>query len=599
MSDIDEVKSRLDIVEIVGERMTLKKAGRHLKGLCPFHGEKTPSFIVSPDRQSFHCFGCGVGGSAFDFIMLIDHMEFGEALETLAAKVGYTLTKRVADSPEQKIKEKLIELNTLASEFFHYMLIKHPLGEKAREYLKNRKISDKSIETFMIGYSPNSWDALYKFLKKKGWDDELIEKAGLGVRGQRGVYDRFRGRVMFTLKDHRGKVMGFAGRVLDPTVKEAKYINSPETPIYNKSKMLFALDVTKDAIQKANEAIVMEGEIDAIMSFQAGVSNVVAIKGSAVTEEHVKLLKRYTDRLTFSLDSDLAGDAAARRGIDVADKAGFDMKVIILPNGKDPDEAVRENPVSFKKAIKEAVPIYEYFITSAVRRWNVKEAYGKKKASDELLPMLMRINNSIVQGHYVREVAKVLDISEETVTDGMKKVKVPLHEEMIKEQIAEKIEKTVEERMELYVLSLLLQGKVRSQFDTLVEHIKYEDILTLSIRRVLETLGELVSKLGEDNEVELKEFATSLPHELTPTLDEAYLYDLSSMEGDEVAWNKEWGKAVRDLRKMIIKRKMKDITEEMKKAEEVDGEQKEQKIEELQKKMTLLSEDLAVLAKMR
>jgi len=383
MSDIDEVKNRLNIVDIVGERVSLKKAGRNFKGLCPFHHEKTPSFMVSPERATFHCFGCGKGGSVIDFVMEYEHIDFVESLEQLAGRAGVTLTKRYGDSPEQKLKEKMYEVNQLTSEFYQYMLTNHHVGKKALLYLKNRGISDKSIKIFGLGYSPNSWDALSLFLKKKKYDERILDQAGLTVKGNRGSYDRFRGRVMFTLRDHRGKVVGFSGRVLDPTGKglpagrqEAKYINTSETPVYVKSNVLYGLDVTKGAIAKSGEAILMEGELDLISSFQEGVGNVVAIKGSALTEGHVHLLKRFTKTLVFCLDSDIAGDAASRRGIDISEREGLEMKAIIIPSGKDPDDAVREDPIAFKKAVSAAIPIYDFFLTSIKKRFDMTSASG-------------------------------------------------------------------------------------------------------------------------------------------------------------------------------------------------------------------------------
>ena len=419
MSDIDEIKSRLNIVDVIGKRVTLKKTGRNFKGLCPFHNEKTPSFIVSPERESWHCFGCQKGGDIFAFVMEYDHVDFVEALEELAELAGVKLTRRTGDTPESKQKQKIFEVNHLASEYYQYILTKHPLGGKALDYLKNRGVSDKSIKTFGLGYSPNSWDALSNYLKKKGYDSQILDVAGLTSHGR---YDMFRGRVMFTLKDHRGNVVGFSGRVLDPAVKEAKYINTSETPVYTKSRILFGLDVTKAAIQKEHEAIVMEGELDLISSFQAGISNVIAIKGSALTEGHVNLIRRYTEKLVFALDSDLAGDAASRRGIEIADRAGLDMRVVILPSGKDPDEAVRENASAVKKAIQEAVPIYDYFISSAVKRFDTSSAFGKKKVSEELLPILAKIENPIVQGHYIKKLGNTLDTTEETIMESMRRL---------------------------------------------------------------------------------------------------------------------------------------------------------------------------------
>lgn len=590
MGDADEVKSRLNIIDVIGKHVVLKKAGRNFKGLCPFHNEKTPSFMVSPDRQVFHCFGCGKGGSVIDFVMEYEHMEFPEALEELAQQAGVTLTAHKSESPERKLKEQIYELNALASEFYQYILTKHALGEKALLYLKNRGITDKSIKTFSLGYSPNSWEALYQFLKKKKYDDMLIEQAGLGLRGNRGLYDRFRGRVMFTLRDQRGNVVGFSGRVLDPTVKEAKYINTSETPVYSKSNVLYALDVTHEAITKMNEAVVMEGEIDVISSFQAGVSNVVAIKGSALTEGHVHLLRRYTERIIFSLDSDLAGDAAARRGIDIAEKAGFDMKVAVMPVGKDPDEAAREDPVAFKKALKKAVPIYDYFISSAAKRFDITSAFGKKKASDELLPILSRVENSIVQGHYVKKVAEVLDVSEETILEGMKRVRRPFGEEERMSAVTDKESFAIsgQERLELYCLGLLLQGDTKVLFPVFTGSVSIPSIKHMGVRRLLELLN---SYMAAHEQFILADFTKELPKELLPVFDEAYLWDISGMVDRADVFQKEWVKTLKEVQKGTIRRRMREITEQIRST----GDETQQ--DDLQGQLAQLTADFTALEK--
>jgi len=588
MGDVDEIKSRLNIVDVIGEKVTLKKSGRNFKGLCPFHNEKTPSFMVSPDRQVFHCFGCAKGGSVIDFVMEYQHVEFPEALEELAMRAGVTLQERKSDSPERKLKEAIYEINELASSYFTYLLTKHTLGEKALLYVKNRGITDKSIKTFGLGYSPNSWEALYQFLKKKQYSDELIEKAGLALRGNRGLYDRFRGRLMFTLRDHRGKVVGFSGRVLDPTIKDAKYINTSETPVYSKSNVLFGLDVTQDAIVKANEAILMEGEIDVISSFQSGISNVVAIKGAALTEGHVHLLKRYTERLIFALDSDLAGDAAARRGIDIAEREGLDMKVAVMPMGKDPDEAAREDPVGLKKAMKNAVPIYDYFITSSKKRFDMTTAFGKKKASEELLPILAKIENSIVQGHYIKKVAVELGVSEETIVDGMKKVKPSLESlrmDRPNEPKKESFAISGPERLELYCLGLLLQGDTKILAHEFFSVANPQDIKHMGVRRILESLKTYIE--GEGIFL-VTDFARVLPKELLPVLDEAYLWDLAVSTENSDTFKKEWARTVKEVKKGILKRKMRDVTDRMRTASEEDDANIQEDLAELTTQYTQL-----------
>ena len=587
MGDADEVKSKLNIIDIINEKVPLKKAGRNFKGLCPFHNEKTPSFMVSPDRQVFHCFGCGKGGSVIDFVMEYEHMEFPEALEELAERAGVTLTKRKSETPERKLKETLFEINHLASEFYHYILTKHRLGEKALLYLRNRGITDKSIRTFSLGYSPNNWEGVYRFLKKKQYDDKMLEKAGLVLSGNSGMYDRFRGRLMFTLCDHKGNVVGFSGRVLDPAIKEAKYINTSETPVYSKSNVLYGLDVTHDAIVKAGEAILMEGEIDLISSFQVGISNVVAIKGSALTEGHVHLLKRYTERVIFALDADMAGDKAARRGIDVAEGVGLDMRVAIMPVGKDPDEAAREDEVGLKKALKNAIPIYDYFIESAKKRFDLTSAFGKQKASEELLPILSKIENGIVQGHYIKKAAVAFDVPEDVVVDGIKKVKKPI--EMIRGSVADTKESSFAisgpERLELYALGLLLQGDTKKLYADFSRGVTTASLKHMGVRRVMEHID---SYLKQDTAFVVSEFAEILPKELLPVLDEAYLWDISTIIDDPDAYQKEWNKILKEVQKSIIRRNMRDVTEKIKLSKDIDTNVLQQELVKLTEAYTAL-----------
>jgi DNA primase len=598
MSEIDDVKQRLNIVDIVGERVTLKKAGRNFKGLCPFHREKTPSFMVSPDRQAFHCFGCGKGGSVIDFVMEYEHVDFPEALEDLAQRAGVTLTKRAGQSPQDRFKEKIYEVNNLSSQFFHYILTKASVGERARAYLKNRGVRDASIQTFGIGYSPNNWEGLTKFLEKKGYSEKLLEESGLSVRGKRGLYDRFRGRVIFTLRDHRGRVVGFSGRVLDPLVKdlpalpagrqaarqEAKYINSPETPVYVKGNVLFGLDVTKAAIQKESEAILMEGEFDVISSFQEGVGNVVAIKGSALTEQQVNLLKRYTSTLVFCLDSDVAGDAAARRGIEVAESAGLDMKVVTVRSGKDPDEAVRTDPVGFKHAVKSAVPIYDYFLSSVADRFQLTDPFGKKKAGAELLPILTRIANPIVQAHYVKKVAALLDVPEDSVIEGMKRVK-PGVTDLAGATEKEKNDQPMTrfEKLEIYLLALLFADDVRKGFVELKKHFGTAGFSYLPAQQMFDVLGEY---LGKTKDFDIETFSKGLASELVPVFDLICLWDLSDITGAKAKYEREWQKTIAEYEKLILRKKLKNLTDRV--SHEEDAKDLEKEIADIGKRLVAL-----------
>lgn len=523
--------------------------------------------MVSADRQSFHCFGCGKGGSVIDFVMEYERVDFREALETLAEKAGVKLQNRIENTPEMKLKTTILEVNHLASEFYHYVLQTHKIGENARNYIKERGVHEKIVKTFALGYSPNSWDGLHSYLKKKGYDDKILESAGLILRSQHSTpdnpryYDRFRGRLMFTLKDHRGNVVGFSGRLLDPAAKEAKYINTSETPVYSKSNVLYGLDITKQAIQKSNEAIIMEGEFDVISSFQAGIGNVVAIKGSALTEGHVHLLRRYTERITFALDSDMAGDAASRRGIEIAERAGLDMKVVILPSGKDPDDVARQSPGELIKAIKEAISIYDYYFTSAFARYETKDPYGKKKISDEIIPSIAKIDNPIVQGHYVRRLAEQLGVAEDVVVEGIRKFRrgishgVGQRAPVVTPVVAP--DRSRLERLEIYILALLLQGKTIELLEDLKDTIQLQEFSLSSVKQLLEQLALF---LEQHPVFFLKDFAETVPSELVSVLDEACLWDLSTLTENEELYAREWTRSVRELRKLQLKVRIQQLT---------------------------------------
>lgn len=584
MNDVDEVKSRLDIVQIIGKYVALKKAGRNLKGLCPFHSEKTPSFMVAPDRQVFHCFGCGKGGSAIDFVMEYEHIDFREALEELAEQVGVTLSHKVSTTPEEKRKEKILEIHHLAGEYYHYLLTKHAIGEKAREYLKKRGVSEKIIETFGLGYSLSSWDGLSKFLRKKNYEMSLLVESGLIIDSPRGGYDRFRGRLMFPLRDHRGQTIGFSGRLMDPDAKEAKYINSPETPIYIKGNMLFALDVTKGAIQKEQTAVVMEGEFDVLSSYQAGISNVVAIKGTALTEAQVNLLKRFTSKILFALDSDVAGDAASRRGIEIADRAGLEIHIASMPFGKDPDDVARSEPHLLKKAIAEAQTIYDYYVTSALKRHDVATAYGKKNISQELYPVFARITNSVVQSHYIHRLSDILGVSETVISDGLKKEskKTPLQDGNQTDGAKEVRE---EDKQELYLLSLLLQGDTAELMEDVNDAFDLSFISTPSIRQIIELLQ---THLSDASHFFIKDFLDSLPKELLPTIDFAYLVDIGTVLDHPDMFSRNWQMTLKEVKKKSLRQQITTFTQLLKTAKEEDIDGINAKVGELASKLRLL-----------
>lgn len=574
MSDLDEIRQRVDAVSLIGEYVALKKAGRNFKGLCPFHSEKSPSFIVSPERQIWHCFGaCAEGGDIFTFLMKVENLEFPEALEILAKKAGVKLTREYRVTENQKLKDAILKANQYASNFYKYLLISHKVGVLARKYLDERKVNPKLIETFSLGYAPENWDSLIRFLRKKNTPDFVLTKSGLVVSGRSGkIFDRFRGRLMFTLRDHRGDVVGFSGRKLpqrETSDLEAKYINTQETPVYIKGNVLYGLDITKEAIRKAKEAIIVEGEFDLISSFSAGVPNIVAIKGTALTINQVNLIKRFTDTIAIALDSDIAGDSAARRGIEVAERAGLNIKVITVPVGKDPDECIKENPLLWKKAVKESISVYDFLLASALKRFDKTKAYDKRKIVDELIPFYAKISNSIVQAHYLTLLSKAIEIEEERlqeVVDTFKKGRrvsitaVSQNERKVRSLVLEE-----------YFLSLLLQTPTVKGVTFLITADEISELQQAvdnpAVKKTLELFFTWITTVKNDNP-QTSEFIRTLSSELTQTADKAYLFELGKTLSDKASFKEELLKVTHDLLEMSIRRKLRMIATNLKEAED-------------------------------
>ena len=524
MDQVEEIKGKVDIVELIQEHVPLKRAGRNFKGLCPFHGEKTPSFIVNPELQIWKCFGCSKGGDAYSFLQQIEGMEFGEALSNLAKRVGVTLESYKPTQGEQ-VKERLVKINTLAGQAYHYLLTQHKLGQGALEYVKGRGISDEAIEKFRIGYAPESWGFLLEFLvRKKKLAVEDLQRAGLIIKGQRD-YDRFRNRIVFPLSNHRGQIVGFAGRVMPGADEKAggKYVNTPETEIYHKSELLYGLDITRAEIKAKGQAVVVEGEIDAIASWQGGVKNVVAIKGSALTEKQVELLRRICDTVILALDTDMAGDAAARRGISIADSVGLMVKVInsksetLNPKHfKDPGDWAIADPEGWKKAVAGAIPVYDFYLQSAVERYGL-DVTGKKKIGQELLPIWAGISDEIVKAHYIKLLAKTLRVEEEDVraqlgkTQKLQNSKTQSNEQMTND----KTTKSRREILEEYIIELALKGGKTSELPEMKtdfwKRVAEELMENADPRKLPEELRERAQMLLlREGEFEEKEWQTAL-----------------------------------------------------------------------------------------
>jgi len=416
---IDEIKAKIDIVDLISEYIRVKQAGTNWRALCPFHNEKTPSFMISRDKQIWHCFGCGEGGDIFSFIQKIEGLEFAEALRLLAQKAG---VKLVAQDPRMSSqKNRLLDINKLAANFWHKTLLESSQAQKARDYLKKRGVNDQIVSDFKIGYAVDSWDSLIKFLRSKNFSANEIFLAGLSVKKERGedFYDRFRDRLIFPINDVHGNAVGFTGRTLKADDKQAKYINTPQTLIYNKSLVLYNLDKAKQEIKKQDLAIVVEGQMDAIASVQAGVENVIASSGTAFTLDQTKILKRYTNNIAIAFDTDLAGESAAKRGIDVVLGQEMNVKIITLPYGKDPDECIKNNPDDWVNAVKEAKSIMQYYFDQVKDRLDLSKVENKKEAAKILLGVISKIGNRIEQTHWVQKLSEMIQVPEEILRERL------------------------------------------------------------------------------------------------------------------------------------------------------------------------------------
>jgi DNA primase len=568
MSQIREIKEANNIVEVISERIKLDSSGINFRACCPFHGEKTPSFFVNPGLQRYRCFGCGANGDVLDFLQNFEGVTFYEALKTLADRCGIAL-KEFQRTKDDEEREKLLEILNLAKEYYHFLLTKHEVGQVGRDYLQNRGCNSESIKIFQLGIATNSWDSLLKYLhQKKQYPLDLIEKTGLIIKGKNGgYYDRFRERLIFPLKNHRGQVVGFSGRLLSQSAKEAKYINSPETLLYHKSKMLYGYSELFREIKKKEQVIVVEGEFDMISSAQAHVNNVVAIKGSALTQDQVTLLARVAKTIILSLDADDAGVKATERAIEIVKEKGIDLKVINLKHlaslseedkVKDPDELAREKPKVWREAVESAESVYEFLMSHALDLYDPKTPDGKRKIINRLAPILESIDHAVEKEFYLQKLSAALNVKESLLKEdvskfGQKKAGVAVAN---KEESVQKIVKSYQERNEEYLLFLLFAFEA-SLIKEKAAGLSNFDFVSNGFKQVIEQL--LLVKGNFD----LQRFASSLAEDLKKSLMDALLnpeYEKNAKEND---LEKEWQTILSKVKKESLRHEIAKINEEI------------------------------------
>jgi DNA primase len=518
---VDQVQARSDIVEVISRYIPLQKAGRNFKAPCPFHNEKTPSFVVSPDKQIYHCFGCAAGGNVFSFLMKYENLSFPEAVEMLAEKAGIQLPHFGQKREMTSLATQLYKVNELAIQFFEDSLTP---SREARGYLVSRGITADTIKKFRIGYSPDSWDGILKFLGAKGIKGDIAEKAGLAIASDRGgYYDRFRKRLIFPIFDLKDRPLGFGGRVLDSSLP--KYMNSPETYVYSKGRNLYGLNYAKDSIKKAGYALVVEGYLDFIIPYQAGIRNIVATLGTALTIDQVKLLKRFAGTVIMVYDPDEAGEAASLRNMDLFISEGVNVYVAELPKGFDPDGYIREfGTEDFIKLTKSSKNLFDYKISKLSARFDIKTGHGKASIASEMLPTISRIENAVLRANLVKKLAEKLSVDEDSIRQEMKKVKpdYTMRVYNISPVEAKKDSKSAQKM----VLALILEGE--SFLKKIRESLSLDEFKDSSVRDIIKAVLDMstddksVSAVKLMNHFENNDAATTLISEsvhLSETLD--------------------------------------------------------------------------------
>lgn len=574
MDDVEKIKQKIDIADLIGGYIPVKRAGRNFKAVCPFHNEKSPSFVISPERQIWHCFGCNKGGDIFTFVEEYERTDFSEALKLLADKANIKLTKNVFRTKQDEKKSRIYEINHLSSQFYHYLLTKHISGKNALSYVtEKRGLTPALIKTYLLGYAPRQASALTSYLigKKHYSKDELIE-AGVATLRNGRVYDFFQNRIIFPIQDSRGNIVAFSGRGLtDQAIP--KYINTKETPVYIKGDTVFGLYQAKDSIKKEGKVILMEGEFDVITSFKEGITNVVAVKGTALTENQIRLLKRFCQKMVFCFDSDPAGTEAQRRSISLITHEGINASVVIPPEGKDADEVLRENPILFKKALKNEVNIYDFIIDSATQNEDPESVEGKKHILTRTLSYISDIENEIVKEHYLKKLADLLSSSYESVAKEVDKVKLPQVPQEDKKQLTSK--KSQQEMWEDHLLTLVFQSPNPKEAVVIVSSVL--DGIELATRDIREIFTVVKTYFQTSDTLNVSEITRLLPETLTSRFDLYFLNPMPQFPTDE-AYMHEVEKISKNIKQLAIKEQLHLLSEKMKKEEKEGDEESLQKL---------------------
>lgn len=537
MNDLEEIKNRLDIVDVISGYIKLEKAGANYKANCPFHDEKTPSFMVSPSKQIWHCFGCAQGGDIFEFVKKIEGVEFYDALKILAEKAGVKLKSyNKSNLKDRTERQKIAEVLEQALKFFEYYIHNSKKGTQTKEYLAKRGFSEELIKEWRIGYAPDSFDKLSKFLESRGYNKMIIEKAGLSfLKANQELCDRFRSRIIFPFFGINSELIGFTGRIFEKD-DFAKYLNTPSTILYDKSRALFGIDKAKVEIRKKDQCILVEGNVDCILAHSAGTKNVIAVSGTALTDMHLRIIKRYTLNLVFAFDMDSAGAKATERAIDLARSMEFNVSVLDLGKEKDPaDVILKQGKDSWIKIVDKAEDIMDFYFRKAFLGKDINNVFDKKKIAEELLPQIKKLNNSIEQAHFIQKLARKLMVREEDLRKEFSKVRVDKVEK--KEIIEIKDNLSQKEKIEKKFLKLYLINKIDVKEILYLFSPKYRDIL---------------EKIAKGEEIEDKGFLS----EMFFGADK----EKQLLRENEVTASEEIKNCIKNLKRIFLEEKKKNLS---------------------------------------
>ncbi len=562
-SPIQEIKDRLPILNVVQDFVQLKKAGTNYKGVCPFHSEKSASFMVSPSKQIWHCFGCGLGGDIFEFIKLTENIDFSDALKILADRAGVELKKPTIQQVEtNKKKDVLFEINLAAAKYFQKVLWDSNAGSEALTYLRKRGLSDQTIKNWMLGFAPEDFHYLENYLAKT-FEKNDIETAGLIIKSDRGGYfDRFHDRVMFPIVNLHGQTVGFTGRILHDKENTGKYVNSPETPIYNKSQVVYGLYQGKNSIRKLDQAIVVEGNMDVIACHQVGSNQAVATSGTALTSDQLTIIQRFTNNLVFAFDSDAAGSTATKRALELALNQGFNVKIANLGTAKDPDELIKKGIGLWEKAVNSAGNYIDFFFDQVFKQYNPENVEDKREIAKELGPLIYRVGDPVTKAHYVRKLAEGINVAENTIWGIINGLKLP---KAVRAAVAENKHKSRRAVLEDQLLGLSLSlGNLEY-----LSHFQASDFEANN----QETFTQIVSGKNLDKD---KKDVLVFGAEM-------------DMKEQQLNPATELPKVASELRKLIAKERMQKLAEQISAAERSKN---KELVEELSKEYTVLSQQV-------